>query len=150
LMTQVLWFTVLLTGVAMLTKWLGSLCAGAICNMSFRKGTLIGVGMIPRGEVGLIVALIGSKAGILSKEMFAAAAIMCLATTFVVPMLLKWLAGVFPREMEETPSESQGPICPPQEMEEIHSGVEEPVWAYQEIIEETPLGWSHSPQEVKS
>ena len=72
--------------------------------------------------------------GILSKEMFAAAAIMCLATTFVVPMLLKWLAGVFPREMEETPSESQGPICPPQEMEEIHSGVEEPVWAYQEII----------------
>jgi Kef-type K+ transport system membrane component KefB len=133
LMTQVLWFTVLLTGVAMLTKWLGSLCAGAICNMSFRKGTLIGVGMIPRGEVGLIVALIGSKAGILSKEMFAAAAIMCLATTFVVPMLPKWLAGVFPREMEE-----------------IHSGVEEPVWAYQEIIEETPLGWSHSPQEVKS
>ena len=48
----------------------------------------------------LIVALIGLKAGILSKELFAAAAIMCLATTFVVPLLLKWLVGLYPQEME--------------------------------------------------
>ncbi|HJM43631.1 MAG TPA: cation:proton antiporter, partial [Nitrospinota bacterium] len=63
-------------------------------------GTLIGVGMIPRGEVGLIVALIGLKAGVLTQEVFAASAIMCLATTFVVPLLLKWLVGRYPLEME--------------------------------------------------
>ncbi|MFQ5914385.1 MAG: cation:proton antiporter [Nitrospinota bacterium] len=100
LLYQVLGFTALLIGVAMLTKWLGSIAGGALCKVSFRKGTLIGVGMIPRGEVGLIVSLIGQKAGILSKELFAAAAIMCLATTFVVPLLLKWLTGLYPQEME--------------------------------------------------
>ena len=101
LLGKVLGLTVLLTVVAILTKWLGSLAAGAMTGMNVRKGTLIGVGMVPRGEVGLIVALIGAKAGILSKEMFAAAAIMCLATTFIVPLCLKWLAGVFPKEMDE-------------------------------------------------
>ena len=38
--------------------------------MNARKGTLVGVGMVPRGEVGLIVAIIGVKAGIFSKEIF--------------------------------------------------------------------------------
>ncbi len=100
LLSKVLGFTVLLTGVAIMTKWIGSLAGGAICKMNFKKGTLIGVGMIPRGEVGLIVALIGLKAGVLTQEVFAASAIMCLATTFVVPLLLKWLVGRFPLEME--------------------------------------------------
>jgi Kef-type K+ transport system membrane component KefB len=100
LLSKVLWFTVILTGIAMLTKWLGTIIGGVFCKMNFRRSTLIGVGMIPRGEVGLIVSLIGLKTGILSKEVFAAAAIMCLATTFVVPLLLKWLTGLFPAEME--------------------------------------------------
>lgn len=100
LLFKVLGFTLLLTAVAMLTKWLGSLLGGVICKVNLRKSTLIGVGMIPRGEVGLIVSIIGQKAGILSKELFAAAAIMCLATTFVVPLLLKWVIGLFPQEME--------------------------------------------------
>ena len=101
LLFKVLGFTALLTGVAMLTKWLGSIIAGVVGKVSLRKSTLMGVGMIPRGEVGLIVSLIGQKTGILSKEVFAAAAIMCLATTFVVPLLLKWLVGLFPQEMED-------------------------------------------------
>ena len=101
LLFKVLGFTALLTGVAMLTKWLGSIIAGVVGKVSLRKSTLMGVGMMPRGEVGLIVSLIGQKTGILSKEVFAAAAIMCLATTFVVPLLLKWLVGLFPQEMED-------------------------------------------------
>lgn len=100
LLYKALGFTVLLTGVAVLSKWLGAMGGGLLCGVSLRKGTLIGVGMIPRGEVGLIVSIIGHKAGILSQEIFAAAAIMCLATTLVVPLLLKWLVGWFPQEME--------------------------------------------------
>ncbi|MFQ5691708.1 MAG: cation:proton antiporter [Nitrospinota bacterium] len=100
LLFKVLAFTLLLTAVAIFTKWVGSVVGTSITRVNFRKGTLIGVGMIPRGEVGLIVALIGQKAGILSREVFAAAAIMCLATTFIVPLLLKWLVSLFPREME--------------------------------------------------
>jgi Kef-type K+ transport system membrane component KefB len=49
----------------------------------------IGIGMVPRGEVGLIFADIGRRAGILSAETFSAILIMVIATTFVAPPLLK-------------------------------------------------------------
>jgi Kef-type K+ transport system membrane component KefB len=49
----------------------------------------IGVGMIPRGEVGLIFADIGRRAGILSSEAFSAVLIMVIVTTFIAPPLLK-------------------------------------------------------------
>jgi Kef-type K+ transport system membrane component KefB len=49
----------------------------------------IGVGMIPRGEVGLIFAQIGLARGILSSEVFSTILIMVMATTFIAPPLLK-------------------------------------------------------------
>lgn len=49
----------------------------------------IGVGMIPRGEVGLIFAHLGLSRGILSSEVFSAILIMVIFTTFLAPPLLK-------------------------------------------------------------
>lgn len=49
----------------------------------------IGVGMIPRGEVGLIFAKIGMDRQILSSEVFSAVLIMVMLTTFIAPPLLK-------------------------------------------------------------
>jgi Kef-type K+ transport system membrane component KefB len=49
----------------------------------------IGVGMIPRGEVGLIFAELGRSRGILSSEIFSAILIMVIFTTFLAPPLLK-------------------------------------------------------------
>jgi Kef-type K+ transport system membrane component KefB len=49
----------------------------------------IGVGMVPRGEVGLIFADIGLRRGILSSEVFSAVLIMVMLTTFIAPPLLK-------------------------------------------------------------
>ena len=49
----------------------------------------IGVGMIPRGEVGLIFAQLGLSNGILSSETFSAILIMVIFTTFIAPPLLK-------------------------------------------------------------
>lgn len=51
----------------------------------------IGVGMVPRGEVGLIFAQIGLARGILSAEVFSAVLIMVMATTFIAPPLLKMI-----------------------------------------------------------
>lgn len=51
----------------------------------------VGVGMVPRGEVGLIFANIGLGRGILSSEVFNAIMIMVMATTFVAPPLLKMI-----------------------------------------------------------
>jgi Kef-type K+ transport system membrane component KefB len=49
----------------------------------------IGIGMIPRGEVGLIFAHIGMQSGILSPAVYSAILIMVIFTTFLAPPLLK-------------------------------------------------------------
>ena len=51
---------------------------------------LIGIGMIPRGEVGLIFATIGLREGILGGNLYAALLLVVLATTLMTPPLLKW------------------------------------------------------------
>ena len=49
----------------------------------------IGVGMIPRGEVGLVFAGVGSASGALSEATEAAIIVMVISTTFVAPPLLR-------------------------------------------------------------
>jgi Kef-type K+ transport system membrane component KefB len=46
--------------------------------------------MVPRGEVAMIVGLIGLSAGILSKQVYAVIILMAFATTVVTPLLLHW------------------------------------------------------------
>lgn len=53
----------------------------------------IGVGMIPRGEVGLVFAGIGSASGILSSALDAAIIVMVIVTTFLAPPLLSVVFG---------------------------------------------------------
>lgn len=50
----------------------------------------VGVGMVPRGEVGLIFAQLGLVAGILSTRLFNAILFVVVVTTLVTPFLLKW------------------------------------------------------------
>lgn len=52
---------------------------------------VVGVGMVPRGEVGLIFAQMGLTQGVLDDRLFAALAMMVLATTFLAPVALKKL-----------------------------------------------------------
>ena len=48
----------------------------------------IGVGMIPRGEVGLVVAQIGLSQSAVSREIYGVAVLRAVATTIVVPPLI--------------------------------------------------------------
>ena len=50
---------------------------------------LIGIGMLPRGEVGLVFASIGRTLGVISDELFAAIILMVIVTTFIAPVWLK-------------------------------------------------------------
>ncbi|BAY91827.1 MULTISPECIES: cation:proton antiporter [unclassified Tolypothrix] len=59
----------------------------------------IGVGMIPRGEVGLVFAGVGAASGALSKPLGAAIIMMVILTTFLAPPLLRF---VFPDPASET------------------------------------------------
>src|SRR5439155_19953745 len=51
---------------------------------------LIGIGMIPRGEVGLIFATIGLNEGILGENLYAALLLVVLVTTLMTPPVLRW------------------------------------------------------------
>jgi Kef-type K+ transport system membrane component KefB len=55
----------------------------------------IGVGMIPRGEVGLVFVGVGSTSGVLSKPLEAAILMIVILTTFLAPPLLRF---VFPQK----------------------------------------------------
>ena len=71
----------------------GKVAAGwAAPWVRFRR-IVVGVGMVPRGEVGLIFADIGRRAGILNEAVFGALLLMVMATTFVAPPGLKLLFG---------------------------------------------------------
>ena len=62
--------------------------------MVWKKGVkrlVIGVGMIPRGEVGLIFAQIGLSTKLLSAGLYSAVALMIMLTTFIAPPLLRRL-----------------------------------------------------------
>jgi Kef-type K+ transport system membrane component KefB/mannitol/fructose-specific phosphotransferase system IIA component (Ntr-type) len=85
---RVLVFGALYTGGAILAKIAG--CGGPALLMGFNgRGALrIGMGMIPRGEVALIIAGIGLASGILDDQLFAVIILMTLITTLAAPPLL--------------------------------------------------------------
>ncbi len=85
----------LLVGTVLcLSGILGKLFAGYSPFWFKGNKTVIGVGMIPRGEVGLIFAQMGLSTGVFSKGLFAGATLMVLVTTFLAPPLLKGLLTV--------------------------------------------------------
>jgi len=82
-----------LIGVALtIVAVVGKLAAGwfAFSKRPLRK-LVVGVGMIPRGEVGLIFAQLGLSAGLLSAGLYSSVALMVMVTTFVAPPLLRTL-----------------------------------------------------------
>lgn len=50
----------------------------------------IGVGMIPRGEVGMVVAQLGLTLGVVTKPVYAVVVFMAVMTTLIAPPLLTW------------------------------------------------------------
>jgi len=86
--------TILVIVAAVAGKIIG--CGGGVRAAGFRpqEALRVGVGMISRGEVGLIVASIGIQTGILSERAFAVVVITVLASTVITPVLLR---ATFPR-----------------------------------------------------
>lgn len=82
---------VLLVGASLFViAVVGKLVAGwAVPWRQFNR-VAVGIGMVPRGEVGLIFANIGLAAGVLTSELFGAVLLMVIGTTFIAPPLLKW------------------------------------------------------------
>ncbi|HPU39150.1 MAG TPA: cation:proton antiporter [Microthrixaceae bacterium] len=57
---------------------------------------LVGIGMVPRGEVGLAFAAAGLSAAVLDDDRYAAVVLVVLATTVAAPLLIRWRLGARP------------------------------------------------------
>ncbi|MGB5600943.1 MAG: cation:proton antiporter [Gammaproteobacteria bacterium] len=78
----------LLAGGLLVAAIIGKILAG---YGAFTKGRLaIGIGMMPRGEVGLIFAAMGSSLGVIDDALFSAVVLMVIVTTLMSPPLFKW------------------------------------------------------------
>ena len=82
-------FTIALVLVAIGAKAIGCGALARICGFSPRESLRVGVGMISRGEVGLIVAGYGLGHGLISQDVFSASVIIVLVTTMITPPLLR-------------------------------------------------------------
>lgn len=72
---------------------LGKVAAGYAPFWFHGRKAIIGVAMVPRGEVGLIFAQVGAAAGVLAGPQFGAVMAMVVVTTFITPPLLGMIAG---------------------------------------------------------
>lgn len=83
-------FVILLIIAAIIGKVLGCGLGARLGGYNSREALRVGIGMISRGEVGLIVASVGLANALINDEVFAATVVMVLVTTLVTPPLLRW------------------------------------------------------------
>ncbi len=90
----------ILTLFAIFGKLIG--CGVGAFGMGWKEASLVGVGMVPRGEVGMIVASIGLSMGVISTDLYSIVIFMVIATTILTPpVLAKMISrGFFKRDEE--------------------------------------------------
>jgi Kef-type K+ transport system membrane component KefB len=91
LQTDVYWMTLVIIVIAVLGKWLGAGLGARLGGLSIRESSQLGVGMISRGEVGLIVASVGVRESLVTGAEFSSIVAMVLVSTLVTPPLLRAL-----------------------------------------------------------
>jgi Kef-type K+ transport system membrane component KefB len=75
--------------IAILTKLVGCGLPSLVFLKDKSKALRVGIGMVSRGEVGLIVAGVGVTSGALSADIYTAVIIMVAVTTIITPIWLK-------------------------------------------------------------
>ena len=82
----VLPFAIGLLAVAVAGKLVGGATAAGVAGMSVHESTLVGIGMIARGEVALVAATVGLRAGAIDAGVYSAVVLVSVATTIVTPL----------------------------------------------------------------
>ena len=94
-------FFALLLAIAIFGKIVGCGVGAYGSGFSTRDSLTVGLGMIPRGEVGLITASLGLTAGLVSRDVYVQAVALVLLTTLITPALLKFsFSKPLPAELE--------------------------------------------------
>ena len=84
-----LWVMLVISALAIIGKLVGAGGGAKLAHYSWRESLQLGIGMISRGEVGLIVAKVGLDQDLISPDIFSAIVGMVLVTTLVTPPMLR-------------------------------------------------------------
>ena len=103
LQLDLLIIVLVLAAMGVLTKLIG----GIIGSWKLGKwnSIVVGLGMSPRGEVGIVVAALGLSLSLISQEIYAVLLAAVILTTLVAPVMLQWAIPKAPRD-ERHPDES--------------------------------------------
>lgn len=97
--TGVVPFAIVITVVAILGKLIG--CSLGAINKGEKSALIIGAGMVPRGEVGIVVAMIGYNMGTIALTTYSIIVLVSVATTLYTPFLIR---TVIKQESKKTQS----------------------------------------------
>ena len=90
-----------ITVAAVVSKLVG--CGLGAWSLGFADAKRVGAGMVPRGEVGMVVAQIGATMGTISQQAYSVVVVMAVLTTVIAPVLLNWTFGSMASEPQESP-----------------------------------------------
>jgi Kef-type K+ transport system membrane component KefB len=91
---NILWLLLVLAVVGIITKVVGCGLPARLLGMNWRDSAAVGFGMTPRGEVAMIVALIGLDRDIIQQPVYTTVVGMSLLTTIFPPVVIKnWVYG---------------------------------------------------------
>lgn len=100
---KILSLALVITALAMLGKVVG--CGLGAIRLGPLSASIVGVGMMPRGEMGIVVAVLGLRLGMIGEDIYSAVIFMAIVTTFVTPPLLKALYQRWKGPIEEARTE---------------------------------------------
>ena len=84
-----LWAALIITVFAILGKLIG--CGLGALNLGKKDAVVVGFGMVPRGEVGMIIASIGMSMKAITSDLYTVIIFMVMATTLITPPILRGL-----------------------------------------------------------
>jgi Kef-type K+ transport system membrane component KefB len=93
---EVLLIAGIMVSIAIATKLLGCGLPSVIFLKDKSKAMRVGIGMVSRGEVGLIVAGVGATSGVVSGDVYTAIIVMVAVTTIITPI---WLKKAYSKEL---------------------------------------------------
>ncbi len=101
---EILMLSAAVIGIAVITKYLGCGLPAWYFLKNKSKGMKVGVGMISRGEVGLIVAGVGLSSGVLTSNVYSTIVLMVAVTTIITPL---WLKIEYKKDLKKQPMSDQ-------------------------------------------
>lgn len=102
---EILMLSAVIIVIAVFTKLLGCGLPAWVFLKSRKLGMRVGIGMISRGEVGLIVAGVGLSAGVLTSSVYSTMVLMIIATTIITPI---WLKMDYRKDLRKDKSDKVG------------------------------------------